>query len=496
MSAGESSAGPRVLVVEDTPGMAEVMRYNLAEEGCSVRVVGRADEALAILRAAAAEPGGGYELVLTDVKLPGGDGLEVLAAARAALPTTPVVLVTAFGSVEQAVEALAAGAADYITKPFRRPEFKARIARALEQAALRRENRSLRERIDRVAELDLVTGSARLQEVLRVVDRVASSDTGVLLLGESGTGKELLARRLHTRSPRAGGPFVPINCAALPGELLESELFGHERGAFTGADRARAGRFEQASAGTLFLDEIGELPLPLQAKLLRVLEEGVVDRLGGQRRIEVDVRVVAATHRDLLAEVEAGRFRADLFHRLSVVPIRIPPLRERPEDVPLLVRHFLERAAPGAAIGLAPALLAELQRRPWPGNVRELKNLVQRMVLLRRSEVLDLGDLAQPGALVPGPGALSASPTAPAEPAPAGDAPLVPGQLALPAQGFSLPALEKEIVLKALAKHGGNRSAAARYLGVPRHVLLYRLGKYAGGGAPDGIPLERKDGRA
>ncbi|HOX42050.1 MAG TPA: sigma-54 dependent transcriptional regulator [Myxococcota bacterium] len=479
MSAPVQGAGPRVLVVEDTASMAEVMRYNLAEEGCRVTLATRADQALELLRAAGQAGAEGFDLVLTDVKLPGGDGLQVLAAARAALPAAPVVLVTAFGSVEQAVEALAAGAADYITKPFRRPEFKARIARALEQAALRRENRSLKERIDQAAELELVTASPRVQEVLRVIDRVAASDTSVLLLGESGTGKELLAKRLHARSPRAAGPFVPINCAALPGELLESELLGHERGAFTGADRARAGRFEQASGGTLFLDEIGELPLALQAKILRVLEEGVVDRLGGQRRIEVDVRVVAATHRDLQAEAEAGRFRPDLFHRLSVVPVRIPPLRERPEDIQLLARHFLEQAAKGTAVGLAPALLQELGRLPWPGNVRELKNLVQRMVLLRRSDVLDLADLAPPGSVG---GARPAEPARPAiAPAPAGsspDAPLVPGQLALPAQGFSLPALEREIVLKALELHSGNRSATARYLGVPRHVLIYRLEKY------------------
>jgi DNA-binding NtrC family response regulator len=467
---------PRVLVVEDTASMAEVMRYNLTEEGCQVTLAARGDQALELLRAAGQAGGEGYDLVLTDVKLPGGDGLQVLAAARAALPATPVVLVTAFGSVEQAVEALAAGAADYITKPFRRPEFKARIARALEQAALRRENRSLRERIDQAAELDLVTASPRMQEVLRVIDRVAASDTSVLLLGESGTGKELLAKRLHARSPRTAGPFVPINCAALPGELLESELFGHERGAFTGADRSRAGRFEQASHGTLFLDEIGELPLALQAKILRVLEEGVVDRLGGQRRIDVDVRVVAATHRDLQQEAHAGRFRPDLFHRLNVVPVRIPPLRERPEDIPLLTRHFLERAAQGAPIGLAPALLQELGRRPWPGNVRELKNLVQRMLLLRRSEVLDLADLAPPGGENTAP---EARPAAPAETArPAGTAQLVPGALRLPAQGFSLPGLEREIVLKALELHAGNRSATARYLGVPRHVLVYRLEKY------------------
>jgi two-component system NtrC family response regulator len=259
----------------------------------------------------------------------------------------------------------------------------------------------------------------------------------------------------------------------LPRDLLESELFGHERGAFTGADRTKPGKFERAKGGTLFLDEIGELPLELQPKILRVLEEGIIDRLGGSERIPVDARVVLATNRDLEAAVQAGRFREDLFHRMNVVPILMPPLRERAEDIPLLAQQFLAELGVEKQVSLAPALVAELSKKPWPGNVRELKNLIERMVLLRRSDVLDLADMAPPGSVL----SQDRLPESETHKRPAsGD--LRPGNLTLPDQPFSLPEMEKEIVLKALEKHKGNRSAAARYLGIPRHVLLYRLEKY------------------
>jgi len=473
----------RILVVEDDASMGKVIRFNLEEDGHRVTLVTRGDEAIELLPP---EPGDDhdrpppFELIITDVKLPGADGMEVLRAARACHPDMPVVLVTAFGSVEHAIEAMSSGAVDYITKPFKRGEFKARIAGTLERVALQRENRKLRRRAELRHDAQLLTASPRMQTVLRVIEKVAPTDATVLISGESGTGKELAARMLHAWSDRSGGPFVPLNCAALPAELLENELFGHERGAYTGADRPQAGRFEQADSGTLFLDEIGEMPLALQSKLLRVLDECLIDRLGATRRIAVDVRVVAATNRDLQADVKAGRFRSDLFHRLGVVPLELPPLRERPEDIELLARHFLaELAEEGAEqkVSLAPALLAELRRRPWPGNVRELKNLFNRMVLLRRSDVLDLVDLAPPGMAalhsdVTGPTSAGAGPEAPRSEL------LQPGRLVLPDEAFSLPGLEREIGLKAMDKCGGNRSAAARYLRIPRHVLLYRLEKY------------------
>ena len=487
MSTTDSAAPRRVLLVEDDASMRAILRVNLDEVGCEVREATRGDEALRLIEATVGDPTSHFQLIVTDVKMPGADGMAVLRAARARQPDAQVVLVTAFGTVERAIEAMAAGAADYITKPFRRAEFKARIGQALERAHLVRENRELRSRAGAGGGLAIVTASPRLLEVLRVVDRVATADVTVLVTGESGTGKELIARRLHDGSGRRGA-FVPVNCAALPAGMLESELFGHERGAFTGAERRHQGKFERADGGTLFLDEIGELPIELQAKLLRVIEERSIDRLGGRQRVPIDVRVVAATNRDLGAEAAAGRFREDLYHRLGVIPIELPPLRRRPEDIPLLLAQFLrDGGQPG--VTLAPALVDELMGRPWPGNVRELKNLVARMVLLRRGDHLDLADLAPPGVAAGGGGG-AASESAPASgPAPPGAASgdggapaaasglLRPGELVLPDEGFDLFGLEREIIDKALERHAGNRSATARYLGIPRHVLLYRLSK-------------------
>ena len=467
----DSAARPRVLVAEDDASMRRILEFNLVEEGFDVHLVERGDQAVALLSASTGGAAPPFDLVLTDVKMPGADGLAVLRAAKRCHPDLQVILVTAFGTVDHAIEAMAAGAADYITKPFQRAELKARVRQALERGSLARENRDLRRRAAADSDAPIISQSPRMTEVLRVVDRVAQAGVTVLLTGESGTGKELVARRIHRESGRTGA-FVPVNCAALPAALLESELFGHERGAFTGADRSRVGRFEQAQGGTLMLDEVGELPLELQAKILRVLEERVIDRLGGRHRIPIDVGVVAATNRELSTAVHAGTFREDLYHRLSVIPIRLPALRERAEDIPLLVRHFLKTLG-APEVSVAPRLLSELERAPWPGNVRELKNMVSRMLLLRRSEVLDLGDMAPPGGSGEGP-TTQLSPGSPQTPTGL----LVPGEVVLPEDAFSLPELEKELVLKALARFDGNRSAAARYLGVPRHVLLYRLGKY------------------
>ncbi|MCB9740451.1 MAG: sigma-54-dependent Fis family transcriptional regulator [Deltaproteobacteria bacterium] len=464
--------GRRILVVEDDTSMQAILRFNLEEDGHSVTVVGRGDSALVLLPVGADDAGEPppFDLVLTDVEMPGADGRQVLAAAQACHPAMPVVLLTAFGSVDAAVDALAHGAVDYVTKPFKRAELKARVAAALERSApptsLAGATAGAERRPDEGA---IFTHNQHLRAIVEVVDRIAASEITVLVLGESGTGKELIAKRLHERSGRSGA-FVAVNCAALPESLLESELFGHERGAFTGADRLHRGRFEQADRGTLLLDEIGELPLTLQAKILRVLEDGAVSRVGGAAPRAVDVRLVAATNRDLEAEVAAGRFRADLLHRISVLPLRLPALRERPEDVEMLAQRFLA-AESTEALTMAPALVAELRRRPWPGNVRELRNLVQRMVALRRGPVLDLADLALPGAVAAG---APTRPTLAAQPTP-----LRLGAIALPERGFSLAALEREVILKALAMHDGNQSATARYLGMPRHALIYRLDRYA-----------------
>ena len=458
---------PRVLLAEDDASMRAVMRFNLEEEGLEVVEVARGDKAIALLPVAEADPSaGGFDLVISDVKMPGADGLQVLRAAKSCRAELPVIIVTAFGTVEHAVEAIAAGAADYVTKPFARAEFKARVAHVLERVALRRENSELRAQ-GPSGERTIETRNGRMLELLAMVDRLAPADATVLISGESGTGKELVARRLHVGSGRSGA-FVPVNCAALPEGLLESELFGHDKGAFTGAGRTHKGKFERADGGTLLLDEIGEMPLGLQARILRVLEEGVIDRVGGRERLPVQVRVVAATNRDLAAEVAEGRFRADLFHRISVIPMHLPPLRERPEDIELLVRSFLDELC-DERVEISPALLTALQGAQWPGNVRELRNTVSRMALLRRTATLDLADLVASSAMG-------------AQPAPATSA-LQPGALILPEMGFNLPALEREIIEKALALHDGNRSATARYLDIPRHVLLYRLARYAEGGA-------------
>ncbi|MFN7970895.1 MAG: sigma-54 dependent transcriptional regulator [Acidobacteriota bacterium] len=479
----KKTKGYRVLLAEDDASMRSVMRFNLMEESFVVTEVERGDDAVRLLSGTAAPA---FDLVIADLKMPGADGMAVMEAARVHDPHVPVILVTAFGSLDQVSEAMRKGAADYITKPFQRAEFKSRVMTVMERAARQAEKDGGLAVADQGSDPGFVTVSPAMLEILRRVERIAPSHATVLVLGESGTGKELIARMVHARSDRASGAFVPVSCAAMPHDLLENELFGHERGAFTGADRVHAGKVERAHRGTLFLDEVGELPMDLQAKLLRVLEEGVVDRLGSSRGIEVDVRVVAATNRDLHAAVDDGTFRPDLYHRLSVIPIELPPLRDRTEDIPALVRRFLEDIHLGGKVTVAPALLAELQRQPRPGNVRQLRNAVSRMALLRQSDVLDLADLA--------PLAEKPSPVGPAPPPQAGlqdsgaamgQSPLVPGSVKLPDAPFNLLDLEREIVLKALEKHDGNRSAAARYLGIPRHVLLYRLEKYGIGGKGD-----------
>jgi len=401
------------------------------------------------------------DVVITDLRMPGLDGRELLREIVALNPEIRTLLVTAYGTVEGAVACLKEGAYDYLLKPLDLGEVEEVARRALEERHLRRENRELKSRLGEIESLPgLVTAGGAMAEVLSTVARAARSSVSVLLLGESGTGKELVARALHAAGPRAARPFVAVGAAALSPTLLESELFGHERGAFTGAERARAGRFEAASGGTLFLDEVGDLPPEVQVKLLRVLQERTVERVGSNRPLPVDVRIVSATHRDLPAEVAAGRFREDLYYRLAVVTIELPPLRRRRSDIPLLVEHFVAKhaeASGGEARAFSREALDLLVRYDYPGNVRELENVVQRCLVLARGPRIGVGDL---------PPAVRLTAAAPE---------------AAEAQSRTLPArleaLERAAIDEALEAERGNQTRAAARLGISERALRYKLSR-------------------
>ncbi|WP_025323863.1 sigma-54-dependent transcriptional regulator [Deferrisoma camini] len=447
---------PRILVVDDEQSMREFLAILLGREGYAVDTA--ADRAGAE-HALATAP---YDLVITDLKLPDGTGLDVLCAARRRAPDAQVVVITAFGTAESAVEAMKAGAYDYLTKPFKADEIRLTVAKALERTALVRENRELRRRLEAVeAGGEILGRSPRMQEVFRLLERVAPTGVTVLVQGESGTGKELVARRLHALSGRAG-PFVAVNCAAIPEGLIESELFGHVKGAFTGAVADKPGLFEEATGGTLFLDEVGELPLHLQPKLLRALQEGRIKRVGGNREIPVDVRIVSATNRDLAEAVRQGRFREDLYYRLNVVALEIPPLRDRRADIPLLALHFLQKYAKafGRPLkGFTREALDRLEAYSFPGNVRELENLVERAAALETGEFVGVESL---------PPALGA-------PRPEG----LDGLPSLPDEGFHLEellaAVERRYLEEALRRTHGNKTEAARLLGITFRSFRYRL---------------------
>jgi two-component system NtrC family response regulator len=442
---------PTVLVIDDDDSLRRVIEFTLDEAGYRVLTAADGEEGLRLF-ARAAPP-----VVLTDIQMPGLSGYEVLRRIKADSPETLVIVITAFGTVEKAVEAMKLGAYDYLTKPFSRDELRLTVGKALAFRGLKEENVRLREQLAEKVDFGHLVGvSDEMQQVFEVVRRVAASEATVLITGESGTGKELVARALHHGSDRGQGSFVPVNCAAIPAELLESELFGHVRGAFTGAVKDRKGKFELADGGTLFLDEVGELPATLQPKLLRALQEREIEPVGGAPR-KVDVRVVAATNRDLEAAMAAGSFREDLYYRLAVIPVHLPPLRERRPDVPLLVRHFLAKHG-GAAVSVSERALARLAAYDWPGNVRELENAVERMLILRRGETIDEADLP--------PKVRRLQTSAPG------------GVLNLPDEGYPLEELEKEAVLEALRRCDGNQTRAAAFLRIPRHVLVYRMEKY------------------
>jgi len=451
---------PTILIVEDEPKMLRLLELNLSEEGFTVRAAADAETGLKALREDR------IDLVITDLKLPGMDGLEFLQAVKRADARIPVVVMTAYGTVETAVEAMKAGASDYVLKPFSLEEMKLIVRKELDVHRLREENRSLREALGKRYEFkNIVARSPKMQEVLATVERVAPTNSTVLLGGESGVGKDMVARAIHQHSRRASGPFVKINCTAIPENLLESELFGYEKGAFTGAVSSKPGKFELADKGTIFLDEIGDVPGTIQVKLLRVLQDREFERLGGTRTVRVDVRVVAATNQDLRAALEQGTFREDLYYRLNVVPINIPPLRERKEDVPDLADHFIARFAreSGKPIqGITPAAQKLLMDFHWPGNVRELENIIERGVALSAGDMLDVADVR-----------LDLSP--------ARGVPAVTGT-AFPPEGVTLEQFEDGIITEALRRANGNKSQAARMLGISRNALRYRLAKI---GVPD-----------
>lgn len=440
----------RVLVVDDDPGLRQSLGLLLGEAGYAVDAEG--DPIRALERATA----GAFDLILCDVRMPGLEGREFLRRYRAAGGSALLVMMSAYGNEDAALDAMREGAYDYLHKPFRPDEVLFTLRKAEERERLRSEVAELRAAVA-TGGSGLVAESAAMRRVLELATRVAGHATTVLITGESGTGKELVARFIHQRSPRAAARFVAVNCAAIPESLMESELFGHRRGAFTGATEDRRGLFEEADGGTLLLDEVGELPLALQPKLLRALEEGAIRRVGDGQERKVDVRVVAATARELDELVRDGRFRDDLFYRLNVVRLHLPPLRERPEDVPALAAHFLAQAAArqGRSLSLTSRALARLREYPWPGNVRELRNALERAAVLAPAATLDAADLAlgDPRAAAVGGGA-----TQP-----------------LKAQ---VEALERTVIERALHDAGGNRREAAKALRVSLRTLFYKLRRY------------------
>jgi nitrogen regulation protein NR(I) len=461
------SAAPKVLLIEDDPGIVMTLRRVLGDEGHEVVVETRGDSGLARARAEA------LDVVITDMKLPGLNGLDLVRELHASQPRLPIVLMTAHGTTQTAIEATKFGAYDYLVKPFEMPELIELVARAVSSRRLMTEAVELGAT---GAARDALIGNSRImQSIYKEIGRVASKPVNVLIRGETGTGKELIARALYQHSERSKSPFIAINCAAIPETLLESELFGHERGAFTGADSLRIGRFEQAHQGTLFLDEIGDLTPGTQIKLLRVLQEKCLQRLGGKETIGVDVRVIAATHRDLETGIRTQLFREDLYYRLSVVVIALPPLRDRSEDIPELVKYFLRKYA--TEMGVAgPSIHAEavefLRSQPWPGNVRELENVVRKVLLISQGYTINLEHVR--AAL----GRVAAPPSA-------ADLPLrdfVSQSLAAAqrgeisdAHGHLMLAMERELFSRAIELAQGNQAKAARWVGVSRLTMREKL---------------------
>ena len=453
-----------ILIIDDNETIRTGLAHTIKKMGHTALTADGGKTGLGLFRSRS-----DIDFVITDLKMEGVDGVEVLRRIRDAQPECPTMIITAYGTVETAVEAMKLGAFDFLTKPFEPEVVRLKVERALELAAARRARRKLEEQNQYLNEqaqpvvsfADLVGSSEKMLRIFKMVQKVAATDSTVIISGESGTGKELVARAVHDSSRRAGGPFIKVNAGALPETLLESELFGHEKGAFTGAIRAKMGRFELADGGTLFLDEIGEIPPSMQVKLLRALQEHEFERVGGEATVKVDVRLIAATNRDLTKEVAAGRFREDLYYRLQVVPVELPPLRDRRDDIPVLVAHFVAKLAPrvnARVRGIADDALGRLMAYHWPGNVRELENVIE------QSLVFTEGDLIPVAALPPflqGPESE--------------DRLDVPREMSLPE---ILDDLERQLILKAYKKANGVKTETARLLGIKTSALYYKLDKY------------------
>jgi DNA-binding NtrC family response regulator len=439
----------RILVVEDEEKLRRVIELQLVSAGFDVDKAATAEDGLKIVDRA--------DMVLTDLKLPNMDGLEFLGLIRRQNSLVPVVMMTAFGSVETAVESMKAGATDFLLKPFSLDHLMQVVYKALEMRALRDENRQLKAELGRRYEFDNIIGrSPAMQEIFDTIERVAPTRATVLLAGESGVGKDLVARAIHFHSPRRDRPLVKINCSSIPENLMESELFGYEKGAFTGANINKPGKFEQADTGTVFLDEIGDVPGTIQVKLLRVLQEREFERLGSNLTRHIDVRVIAATNQDLRAALEQGTFREDLYYRLNVVPLNIPALRERKQDIPFLANHFVKKLAPDTGCRvetITDAAMEKLTGYHWPGNVRELENVIERSLVMAQGTELDAADIK-----------LESAPRI----KPRDEAHFLP-------EGMTLDAYEQEIIREALRRADGNKSQAARLLGLTRNALRYRL---------------------
>lgn len=441
----------KILVIDDDTSLRRVLEYNLQEDGYDIQTASSGEEGLYLFGQSPPD------LVITDMKMSGMDGLMVLKSIKERSPETLVIIITAFGTVNIAVEAMKAGAYDYITKPFNRDQLKLTINKAFQFNCLAKENKQLKRELSDNIEFRTIVGTSReMERIFEVIRKVSDTEAAILITGESGTGKELIARSIHANSSRRDGPFVAINCAAIPRELLESELFGHTKGAFTGSVKDKIGKFQLADGGTLFLDEIGELPLELQPKLLRALQEKEVEPVGGTKIQKLDVRIVSATNLNIDRAIEDNLFREDLYYRLSVIPIHLPPLRERRKDIPLLIHYFCGKHG-NEKVTFDKDALHALVMYPWPGNVRELENTIERLLIMRNSDVISIDEL---------PEKVIASDTS-------GGAVIM-----LPDEGYSLEQLEREVVVQALERNHWNQTAAARFLRIPRHTLIYRLEKY------------------